>query len=205
MKLPEHLALSFLVAQFGIQQEYGPVGTALVLAAGVLPDLDVLSILGGWQCHRAHHRVLGHGLPMTVGGPLALAAVGWWLLGGQSVVPLWLWLQVSLLAHLGTDVFFYSWPVQLGWPLSRWGIGFGLVGWNDLVPTLLLYTGAILALAWPGAAPLLAALMLATLVVYLGWRAHRPPASSGWSAWVTGGWVQSTPRWSRWLTGDFIT
>ncbi len=50
MKLPEHVAFSALLAQLGAQQDYGPTGTALVIAAGLLPDLDGLTILGGWRC-----------------------------------------------------------------------------------------------------------------------------------------------------------
>ena len=76
MKLPEHLTLSFLIAQLGARQEFGPAGTALVVAAGVLPDLDTITLLGGWRAHRTYHRVLGHGLPVLVGGPLALAWLG---------------------------------------------------------------------------------------------------------------------------------
>src|SRR5258708_6199946 len=115
MKIPEHLALSFLLAQFGVQQEYGTAGTTLMLVAGMLPDLDGVSILGGWTCHRKYHRVLGHGLPVTLLGPAALALAGSWLLGGGLL--LWAWLQLSLLVHLTTDCLFYRWPAQVLWPL----------------------------------------------------------------------------------------
>src|SRR2546426_138534 len=40
MKIPEHLALSYLLAQLGPHQTYGPAGTVLVMVAGMLPDLD---------------------------------------------------------------------------------------------------------------------------------------------------------------------
>ena len=66
MKIPEHVACSFLLAQLGVRQEYGPAGTALMIAAGLLPDLDGVSILGGWACHRKYHRVVGHGLVVTL-------------------------------------------------------------------------------------------------------------------------------------------
>src|SRR5205814_791783 len=106
MKLPEHLALSYLLAQFGVQQAYGPGGTALMVAAGLLPDLDGVTILGGWRCHRRYHRVIGHGLPVTVAGPALLAWLGSHVLGLGPLGPLWFWLQISLLAHLLTDVLF---------------------------------------------------------------------------------------------------
>ncbi|MBI1913531.1 MAG: metal-dependent hydrolase [Planctomycetes bacterium] len=206
MKIPEHLALSYLLAQFGVAQEFGAAGTGLVLLAGMLPDLDGLSILGGWRCHRTYHRVLGHGLLVTLFGALLLALVGAWALGQSGVfLTLWAWLHLSLLAHLATDCLFYSWPVQLLWPFSTWGVGFGLVAWNDLVPTLILYAAAALALAWPVATTLAAVGGVALLGLYLGWRAWRPRPHRGWGGWLTGGWARRSPRYWRWLTGDFIT
>src|SRR5205809_209618 len=74
MKIPEHLALSYLLAQLGPQQTFGPAGTVLMMAAGMLPDLDGVSILGGWNAHRKYHRKVGHGLPITLLGPLLLPA-----------------------------------------------------------------------------------------------------------------------------------
>ncbi len=68
MKIPEHITFSYLLAQFGVQQQYGATGTALMIAAGMLPDLDGITILGGWRCHNKYHRVVGHGLPLTVAG-----------------------------------------------------------------------------------------------------------------------------------------
>jgi hypothetical protein len=204
MKIPEHFALSFLLAQFGVQQEYGPAGTVLMVAAGFLPDLDGVSILGGWACHRRLHRVLGHGLPVTLLGPLLLALLGFGALGLMSpFVPLWLWLQLALLAHLATDIAFYRWPVQLFWPFSARGWGWGLIGWNDLVPTLVLYLGALLG-CW-GNGPWAAAISLGVLVLYLGYRARVPYRRSGWSGWLAGNWARRSPPWGRWLTGDFIT
>jgi membrane-bound metal-dependent hydrolase YbcI (DUF457 family) len=205
MKLPEHLAFSFLLAQLGVQQQYGPAGTALVLAAGCLPDLDGLTLLAGWQTYRTYHRVLGHGILVTFLGPVVLAAAGSLVFGASAVLPLWLWLQAACLGHLVTDFLFYRWPVQLLWPFSTRGWGFGLVSWNDLLPTLLLYGATGLALAWPAFAPLAAALGLGGLVLYLGWRLRHPRPQSGWAGWLTGGWVrQAAPFW-KWCTGDFVT
>jgi hypothetical protein len=205
MKLPEHLALSYVFAQLGVQEQFGAVGTGLVVAAGILPDLDGLSVLGGWHCHRVYHRVVGHGLPLTIGGPALLAGVGAGLLGGGSFWHLWAWLQLALLAHLITDILFYDWPVQLAWPMSRRGIGLGLVGWNDLIPTLLLYGGALMGMAWPAKAGTAAIGALTALAVYLGWCAVLARSRPKALAWLTGGWVRRSPRMCRWLTGDFIT
>jgi membrane-bound metal-dependent hydrolase YbcI (DUF457 family) len=203
MKLPEHLALSFLLAQFGVQQQFGPAGTTLVIAAGVLPDLDGISILGGWQCHRTYHRVVGHGLLAALAGPGLLAYLGWAVFDLAPLLPLWIWLQASLVVHLLTDVCFYRWPVQLLWPFSSWGVGFGLIAWNDLVPTVVLYSGALLTLL--ALSPVIPWIAVAAVGAYILVRAWFPRPRAGWSGWLTGEWARhATPVW-RWLTGDFIT
>src|SRR5262249_34161111 len=121
MKIPEHVTASFLLAQLAVQQQYGAWGTALMVFAGCLPDLDGLTLLAGWRCYRTYHRRLGHGVLVTVVGPLLLAATGSFGLQLGPFFLLWGWLQVSLLTHLLTDVWFYRWPVQLLWPFSRRG------------------------------------------------------------------------------------
>src|SRR5688572_25436546 len=171
MKIPEHLALSYLLAQLGPQPLQSPAGTLLVMVAGMLPDLDGVSILGGWKCHLRYHRKVGHGLPVTLFGPPLLALAGSPHVDGGSWVGLWAWLQVSLLLHLLVDLLFYRWKVQLLWPFSNWGLGFGLIGWNDLVPTLILYVTTATALNWPATAPWAAIAAFSLLALYLGWRA----------------------------------
>lgn len=204
MKIPEHLTLSYLLAQLGVQQEYGPWGTALVMAAGFLPDLDGLTLLAGWRTYRTYHRKLGHGILVTLVGPLLLA-VGAWAYQLGPFLPLWLWLQIALLGHLATDVWFYRWPVQLLWPFSTRGWEVGLLSWNDLVPTLILYGGTAAALLWPAYAAQAAVAAIGLLAAYLLWRARRPLPLTAWGHWLAGGWARQTPRVWRWLTGDFVT
>jgi hypothetical protein len=204
MKVPEHIAFSFLLAQLGVQQEYGWPGTALVIAAGCLPDLDGIGIIAGWRFYRRYHRILGHGLPMTLLGPLVLAGVGS-LLFHLPFFSMWGWLQVSLLCHLLTDVSFYNWPVQLFWPISKRGWALGLLSWNDLVPTLLLYAGVVIAFVWPPQAPWISLAILMSLMVYLYWRSRRREPNAGVEEWLAGGWTHGSPRFYRWLTGDFVT
>lgn len=201
MKLPEHVALSYVLAHLGVQQECGAIGTGLMVLAGNLPDLDGLTVLGGWRCHRRYHRVLGHGVPVTVLGPLLLAWVGSMAVGGDKFWFLWGWLQISLLIHLLTDVCFYRWPVQLAWPLTKRGLGLGWIGWNDLVPTLLVYAGALGVLLWPVQAASIAAVDFVALTLYVLWRGATPRQES----WLMGAWAQRAPRVCRWLTGDFVT
>jgi membrane-bound metal-dependent hydrolase YbcI (DUF457 family) len=205
MKVPEHLALAFLTAQFGVQQQYGPGGTALMMLAGFLPDLDAVTALAGWDLYRRWHRKIGHGLPMTLLGPLALALLGAFAFHLGPFRPLWLWLQVALLGHLVSDVLFYRWPVQLLWPLSRRGWEAGLIGWNDLVPTLSLYAGVGLVLALPEFAPQGALAGLLGLLGYLAWRRLQPRPRSRWGIWLAGGWTRRSRRLVRWLTGDFLS
>jgi membrane-bound metal-dependent hydrolase YbcI (DUF457 family) len=205
MKFPEHVAFAFLLAQCGAQQEYGVAGTALVILAGNVPDVDVLTLLGGWRFYRNYHRVIGHGILVTLFGPALLALAGAWLFGLGPLLPLWCWLQAALLTHLLVDVCFYRWPVQLLWPFSTRGWGIGLVAWNDLVPTLLLYGATAVALSRPALAFPAAVVGLGALGFYLGWRAWRPRRRQGWAGWLTGNWAaRAAPVW-RWLTGDFMT
>lgn len=188
-----------------MQQQYGLAGTALMVVAGNLPDIDTLTLFGGSRVYRRYHRIVGHGLPVTLVGPGLLAVLGSWGCDLGPLLPLWFWLQVSLLAHLFSDVCFYRWPVQLLWPFSSWGWGFGLVGWNDLVPTLVLYGTTAFALLWPAAALPAALLGVCLFLLYLGWRAWWPPAESGWMAWLTGASAETAAPFWKWLTGDFIT
>lgn len=176
----------------------------MVIAAGCLPDLDGIGIIAGWRFYRRYHRILGHGLPMTLLGPLVLAGVGS-LLFHLPFFSMWGWLQVSVLCHLLTDVSFYNWPVQLFWPISKRGWALGLLSWNDLVPTLLLYTGVVMVFVWPAQAPWVGLAILLSLMAYLYWRSRRREPNAGLEEWLAGGWADRSPRFYRWLTGDFVT
>jgi membrane-bound metal-dependent hydrolase YbcI (DUF457 family) len=205
MKCPEHVAFSFLLSQLYVQTHYGTAGTWLMIAAGNLPDLDGVTLLAGRHVYRRYHRVVGHGLPTTLLGPVLLGGLGTQGLSLEPFWPLWAWLQVSLLLHLAADVVFYRWPVQLLWPLSTRAWGGGLVHWNDLVPTLILYGATAASLVQPAWALTASTVGLSAFCVYLAWRAWRPRSRWGWSAWLTGDWASQNARFWRWLTGDFVT
>jgi hypothetical protein len=174
MKIPQHLALSFLLAQFGAQQQYGLAGTALVVTAGCLPDVDGLSVLAGWHAHRTCRGAVGHGLPVTLGAPLLLALLGSEGFGLGAPAPLWFWLQVSLLAHLAADVCWCRWPVQLLWPVSARKWGGDPAARADPAPALILYGSAAAALCSTRWAPASAAAGLGALTLYQAWRLSRP-------------------------------
>lgn len=205
MKIPEHIALSYLLAQFGVQQQYGWPGTALMIVAGCLPDADGLTILGGWQCYRRYHRRIGHGLPVTLFGPMLLTVVASLFMHSDRWLPLWFWLQVSLLAHLYTDYCFYRWPIQFLWPLSSEGWELGLLRWNDVTPTIILYLATIVAIVDPNRSAAAAAIGTALLGNYLIWRIWHPRPITAWGDWLAGSWTQYHARYWRWLTGDFVT
>ena len=174
MKIPRHMALSFLLAQFGAQQQYGWSGTALVVTAGCLPDVDGLSVLGGWHVHRTCRGAVGHGLPVTLVAPLLLALLGCEVFGLGPLAPLWFWLQVSLLAHLAADVCWCRWPVRLLWPVSARKWGGDPVAWADPVPALIVYGAAAAVLCSTRWAATSAASGLGALMLYEAWRVSRP-------------------------------
>ena len=58
MHLPTHALLTWIVAETGRLPDRRD--RLLVLAAGVAPDLDALTVLGGHDCYFAWHRTLLH-------------------------------------------------------------------------------------------------------------------------------------------------
>jgi membrane-bound metal-dependent hydrolase YbcI (DUF457 family) len=174
MTILQHLALSFLLAQFIVQPDYGSAGTLLVLVAGILPDVDGLSILGGWNAQRTYRGAAGHGLPVAVAAPALLALLAARLFGVGAFAPLWLWLQLSMLAHLATDLLLGRWPLQLLWPFSTQRWGFGLGPRADPVPAAVLHPAALAALCWPEWGPAAAGVGVGGLTLYCAWRAARP-------------------------------
>ena len=82
MKVPEHIAASYLLEQIAVHNAYGPWGTVLMIFAGCLPDLDGLTVIAGWRSYRTYHRILASLSPEVASryghaetGPLASAAM----------------------------------------------------------------------------------------------------------------------------------
>lgn len=73
MHLPTHALVSWLVA------EAAPLSRrqrALVLAAGLIPDLDALTLLGGVEAYQRWHRVVLHNGLAAVACAVLFAALG---------------------------------------------------------------------------------------------------------------------------------
>ena len=148
MHLPTHALASWLVA------ESGPARTArreriLVLCAGLIPDLDALSLLGGVEAYQRWHRIVLHN---------ALAAFACALLFGSIARP-GLRLATGLLALVGYHLHLLcdlvgsagpdgsNWPIPYFVPFSHRPIEFsgqwGLASWQNVS-----FTVALLIASW---------------------------------------------------------
>ncbi len=124
-----HAELSWLMSQ-KLQARRDRV---LVTLAGVVPDLDGLTLVGGTELYGEYHHVLTHGFPAA----LATAALFGWL-GRER-----LWVAgLSLLAfhlHLLCDLAGSGpgWPILYFWPLDRhewfWAGQWDLASWQNTV------------------------------------------------------------------------
>src|SRR5260370_768959 len=87
-----------------LQRLLGLSGTCLIMVAGMMPGMDGMPILGGWNATLKYHRRIGHGLLMTLLGPGLLTLCLVERLDGCAWLDLWRWLQLSLLLHLTVDL-----------------------------------------------------------------------------------------------------
>jgi hypothetical protein len=122
-----HAELSWLVAQ-GLPERRDRI---VVTVAGVLPDLDGLSLLGGVEAYSRWHHLLTHGLvAASVCGVVALA----WrrpAVGALAFLAFHLHLLCDL---LGSGP---GWPIYYLWPMSRlevmWSGQWNLASWQNSV------------------------------------------------------------------------
>ena len=91
MTLPEHAICSLMLAQFTIRPRYGWRGAAIIVLAGIIPDIDVLTKLAGDEYFWKLHHALGHGLPSLLFLALTVAAGGRFLAGLRPLAPLFGW------------------------------------------------------------------------------------------------------------------
>jgi len=114
VQVPIHLALSWLVAAPLPQRR----DRVLVTWAGVAPDLDALSLLGGAEAFGHYHHVLTHGVVAAVAVAVAasLAARQRWRVLLLALVTFHLHLACDL---IGSGVAHQPWSITYFWPFSR--------------------------------------------------------------------------------------
>src|SRR5947209_3646066 len=148
MHLPTHALASWLVAEAG-PERLGRRGRTLVLCAGLLPDLDALSLLGGVEAYQRWHRIVLHNavaavvlssLIMLFARPGARVATGM-----LSLAAYHLHLLCDLVGSAGPDG--SNWPVPYFVPFSRRPIEvsfqWGLASWQNVALTI-----ALLLVSW---------------------------------------------------------
>lgn len=143
MHLPTHALLSWMVA------EAAPLSRrqrALVLAAGLLPDLDALSLLAGVEAYQRWHRMVLHNLLAAALCALACALLGRGArAGGEGGAPPWTVAALALASfhlHLLGDLAGAAgpdgsiWTVPYFVPFSArelsWQGQWGLASWQNV-------------------------------------------------------------------------
>lgn len=144
MHLIVHAELSWLAAQALRSRR----DRAIVVAAGLAPDLDALSILGGADAFGTYHHVLTHGYVAALATVLLVGAFSRQrlLAAGLALCTFHLHLVCDL---LGSGP---GWPLVYLWPGSRaewfWSGQWDLASWqNSLIAVLASVT--CLGMAFP--------------------------------------------------------
>ncbi len=139
-----HAELSWLGAQKLLDRR----DRVLITLAGVLPDLDGLTLLGGEELYGKWHHVLTHGVfsALVICATLALMAKRKWAVFGLALAAFHLHLFCDL---LGSGP---GWPIYYRWPLSTeqvaWSGQWDLASWQNTIIGLSA-TIAVLACALP--------------------------------------------------------
>jgi hypothetical protein len=124
-----HAELSWLLAQ-GLPERRDRV---LITAAGLAPDLDGLSLLGGVEAYGRYHHLLFHGAAGAVVTAAACAAFA------RSRRPVAALALVAFHLHLLSDLAGSGpgWPLYYSWPFSRaewfWSGQWDLASWQNSV------------------------------------------------------------------------
>lgn len=142
MQVPTHLALSWLIGH-GLPDRRD---RRLVAWAGVMPDLDALTLLKGYDYYSLYHHVLTHGIVAGVAVTALSTSVARqrWKVFGLSLLVTHFHLLCDLLGS-GVD-----WPIVYFYPISRHEYftpyGWPLASWQNLLVGL----GALTACGWIG-------------------------------------------------------
>ena len=121
MHIPTHILSGWICGNF--IPSFGPRERFFCMVAASAPDLDGLSLLGGWECYYDWHHVLMHNLPFAV----ILAALD--LLGSGS--------------DWGVDYWRPFSPVSI-----RWSAGWEYLSWQNYLAAFACIAAAIGIIYW---------------------------------------------------------
>lgn len=116
---------------------------ALVALAGVVPDVDGLSLLFGEEAYGRWHHVLTHGFVAAVGFSTLLMLVA------KQRARVWALAFAAFHVHLLCDLAGSgpNWPIVYGWPFSptelAWSGQWALASWQNAVVGLLVTLGCL--------------------------------------------------------------
>jgi hypothetical protein len=145
MHPPIHLAISWLIGHKLPERR----DRRLVAWAGVVPDLDALSLLGGVGTYSQYHHVLTHGVVAAVATSAACAAFA------RQKRKVLLLSLVAFHVHLvcdlvGSGVEGEKWAIYYFYPFSRYEF-LSPYGWDLSSPqNAVVWLAAIAAIIWIG-------------------------------------------------------
>lgn len=192
MTLPEHAACSIMIAQFGVRQHYGTRGVLAVLAAGLMPDLDVVSKLFGDQHYWYYHHAVGHCLLSILFLAALCSFVGSRKLGAGGFLFLFGFCLASAAAHVVTDML-YWFAVKPLWPFSNYKVAWSIIEYCDTIVLAIWLVGAICLYKYPNSCRKIAFITLTTFTAYVALRAMLPKPT-GIFHLITGGWMYAPPK-----------
>lgn len=129
MHVPIHLAVSWLIGHRLSERR----DRRLVTWAGVAPDLDALSLLGGVAAYSQYHHVIAHGIVAAVVGTALWTAFARqrWKVAVLSFISFHVHVLTDLLGSGAEGV---PWAVYYFWPFS-WHEFLIPYGWDLASPT----------------------------------------------------------------------
>ncbi len=142
MQVPTHLALSWLIGHRLPERR----DRRLVAWAGVLPDLDALTILRSYDYYSYYHHVVTHGLVSALAITLLATAAA------RQRVKVFLLALIATHFHLACDLLGSGtdWPIVYFFPFSCHEYftpyGWPLASWQNAIITL----AGLVAIGWVG-------------------------------------------------------